>query len=211
VIALRVVRARPEAHAASPTVAFTLQVEEPTGRAVHAALLHVQVRVEPARRRHLTEEQAAMVDVFGEPSQWSRTLRPLLLADVSRVVPAFQGKCDVELPVLCTYDLEVAATKYVQALRDGAVPLSFLFRGTVFFAGETGLTVEMVPWDREASFDLPVATWRAAMDAFFPEQGWVRLRRDVLDSLLAFKAARAHATWDEVMRDLLETRARGAS
>jgi hypothetical protein len=152
-----------------------------------------------------------MTEVFGEPSQWSRTLRPLLVADVSRVVPAFHGACEIDLPVPCTYDLDVAATKYLQALRGGAVPLSFLFRGTVFFAGETGLSVEMLPWDREASFELPVATWRAAMDAFFPEQGWVRLRRDVLDSLLAFKAVRAHASWDDVMRDLLASQPRGAS
>jgi hypothetical protein len=44
---------------------------------------------------------------------------------------------------------------------------------------------------------------RVAMDSFFPDQGWLRLHRDVLDALLAFKAQRALPSWDAVMQDLL--------
>lgn len=61
---------------------------------------------------------------------------------------------------------------------------------------------DFLPWDREAAFALPIATWRAAMDAFFPGQGWLRLRRDLLDGLLARKARRALPTWDAVVADL---------
>jgi len=30
--------------------------------------------------------------------------------------------------------------------------------------------------------------WRAAMDRFFPEAAWIRVRRDPLDRLQVFKA-----------------------
>jgi hypothetical protein len=91
----------------------------------------------------------------------------------------------------------------MHAVRGGSVPVQFLFRGTVFVETEHGFDVSMLPWDREASYDLPADTWRAAMDAFFPDQGWLRLHRDVLDSLLEFKIARALPSWDAVIRDLL--------
>jgi hypothetical protein len=201
VIRFRVLSARAEAHAAAPTVAFTLRAEAP--RRVHAIALQTQIRIDPVRRRHDDAEQRGMAEIFGDPSRWGRTQRSLLWAEVSRVVPAFDEICEFEMLVGCTYDLDLASTKYLHALRGGVVPLTFLFRGSVFTEGEHGLAVSMLPWDREASFDLPVETWRGAMDAFFPDQGWLRLRRDVLDALLAYKARHAHATWEAVMRELL--------
>ena len=63
------------------------------------------------------------------------------------LVPSFTGATEFELPVPCTYDLEVAATKYLYALPDGEVPLSFHFSGTVFYRGDDGrLQVALVPW-----------------------------------------------------------------
>ena len=60
-----------------------------------------------------------------------------------------------------------------------------------------------VPWDREARCRLPVAIWRELMDRYFPNAGWLRLRRDTLDALLRLKARRALATLDEVIDALL--------
>jgi hypothetical protein len=40
-----------------------------------------------------------------------------------------RDRCD--LPVGCTYDMEVAASKFLHAIRDGVVPLQFLFSGTL--------------------------------------------------------------------------------
>jgi hypothetical protein len=205
-IGFRVVGARADEHAAAPSVTFTLRIDEPNGGHVHAIALQAQVRVEPARRRHSAEEQKALGEVFGEPSRWGQTLRPLQWAEISRVVPAFEGTCEIEVPVPCTYDLDIASSKYFHAIRAGSVPVLFLFRGTVFVPSERGFSVSMLPWDREAAFDLPAATWRAAMDSFFPGQGWLRLHRDVLDSLTAFKAERALASWDAVIRELLGSR-----
>jgi hypothetical protein len=204
VIGFRVLEARAELHAASPTIVFKLRIDDPSASRVHAIALQAQVRIEPARRRYDESEQRPLAEVFGEPSRWGKTQRPLLWTEVSRVVPAFEGSFEIEVAIPCTYDLDLASTKYFHAIRGGDVPLLFLFRGTVFTEGERGLAVTMLPWDREASFALPVTTWREAMDGFFPDQGWLRLHRDVLDSLLAFKASRALPSWDAVMQDLLD-------
>ena len=61
----------------------------------------------------------------------------------------------------CSSDFSLAATKYFAALDDGDVPLCFLFSGTVFYeAGDAALQVAQIPWDKEAVFRLPAATWR---------------------------------------------------
>ena len=92
------------------------------------------------------------------------------------MVQGFTGASRSTLPLECTYDFEVAAAKYLHALRDGAVPLQFLFSGTVFLAGGRGFVVAQVPWDREASYRMPVQVWRSLMAQHFPGAGWVRLR-----------------------------------
>ena len=51
------------------------------------------------------------------------------------MVRGFTGDVEFDLPVPCTYDFEVAAAKYLHALRDGEVPLRVLFSGTVFTRG----------------------------------------------------------------------------
>ena len=64
---------------------------------------------------------------------------------------ASPGTTEVDLPMPCTYDFEVAGSKYLHALRDGFVPLLLLFSGTVFTRGSRGSAVEQVGWDCEAS------------------------------------------------------------
>ena len=59
-------------------------------------------------------------------------------------------------------------------------------------------------WQEEARHRLPVAVWRAAMDEHFPGVGWVRLRRDTLDRLAAFRSAHTLPTWDEAVQRLLK-------
>jgi hypothetical protein len=82
--------------------------------------------------------------------------------------------------------------------------LILLFSGTVFAKGDGGaLRVTQIPWDREARLRLPVRTWRALVDRYFPNSGWLRLRRDTLDALLRVKARRALVTWDDVLAELL--------
>lgn len=48
------------------------------------------------------------------------------------------------------------------------------------------------------------------MDLYFPEAGWIRLRRDILDTLSRFKSQHGIPSWDATMETLLE-RAREAA
>ena len=54
------------------------------------------------------------------------------------LVPSFTGTTEFTVPVPCNYDLEVAATKYLHALPDGEVPLSFHFSGRSSTAARAG-------------------------------------------------------------------------
>ena len=56
----------------------------------------------------------------------------------SVLVHAFTGSTSVEIPVLCNYDLELAATRYFHALADGEVPLDLHFNGSVYYQAEDG-------------------------------------------------------------------------
>jgi hypothetical protein len=120
------------------------------------------------------------------------------------MVPAFRGNVEVDLPVVCTYDFEVSAAKYFHSLEDGEIPLLFLFSGTVFEKRDSGLSVSQVPWHKEASFRLPVAVWKELMDLYFPESAWIRMRRDTLDALQAFKSRAVLPTWDDTLHTLLK-------
>lgn len=46
--------------------------------------------------------------------------------------------------------------------------------------------------------------WRALMDRYFPNSGWIRLDRDSLDALSRFKSERGLTTWEETVRELLD-------
>ncbi|MEV4379839.1 DUF6084 family protein [Streptosporangium sp. NPDC049644] len=195
---------RAEAYAAFPTLVFRLRVTDPSPDGVHSIALRCQIRVEPRLRRHSDTEAELLGDLFGDPSRWGDTLKPLQFANVSVMVPAFTGSTEVDLPVPCGYDLEVAAGRYFAALDEGEIPMLMLFSGTVFARAPGGFSVSQVPWHHEARCRLPVAVWRELMDRYFPDSGWLRLRRDTLRELGRFKSARALTSWDETLELLLK-------
>ncbi|HEX3557460.1 MAG TPA: DUF6084 family protein [Thermoanaerobaculia bacterium] len=199
----QVAGARAEPYAAVPTLVFTLRIEEVSSQPIHAIALRCQVQIEPNRRSHSPAEQARLLEMFGVPGRWGETVKPLHWTHVSVMVPSFQGAVTVDLPMTCTYDFEVTAAKYFEALDDGEIPLLFLFSGTVFTPGGTGFMVQRVPWEKEAPFRLPVRVWRQVMDLYFPHSVWIRLQRESLDALQRFKAERALPTWDDVVAALL--------
>jgi hypothetical protein len=190
-------------YAAAPTLVFRVRVTDATRTPVHAIALRCQIRIEPQRRHYAGDECELLADVFGDPSRWSQTLKPMQLSTVPVLVPGFTGSGEVEVPVLCSYDLEVAAGKYFHALRDGVVPMVLLFSGTVFRQGGRGWSVEQVPWHAEASCRMPVAVWHQVMDWYFPESAWLRLHRDTVDALLRYRARHAIPTWDATLEKLL--------
>jgi Family of unknown function (DUF6084) len=203
-IAIEVLDGRPDAYAAVPTLVLRLGVTEPSGEPVHAIALRAQVKIEPQRRRYSHEEEARLLELFGEQPQWGDSLRPFLWTHVSTVLTGFTGRTEVDLPVPCTYDFEVAAAKYLHSLGDGDIPLDLLFSGTVFTRRDGVVAVQPVPWHVEASYRLPVRVWRDLMDLYFPNAGWIRVRRDTIDALTRYKAERAIPTWEHAFEQLLK-------
>jgi Family of unknown function (DUF6084) len=192
-----------ERYAATPALTLTLKITESTGVRVHAIALRCQIRVEPHRRRYSAEEAQRLRDLFGDVTRWAETMKPIQLAMVSTMVPAFTTVTEADLPVPCTYDLEVASARYLQGLDDGTIPLLMLFSGTVFVAHGDAFAVELVPWSAETTYRLPVSVWRELVDLHFPGSAWLRCSRDTLDALSVFKAERALPTWDATLAALL--------
>jgi hypothetical protein len=192
-----------ERYGASPTLLFRLRVSELTGQRIHAIAMRCQMRFEPGRREYTDDEAALLLDVFGDRSRWSDTLKPMQFALASLMVPSFDGSVDVEVAVPVSYDLEVATGKYLHALTGAPVPIVMMFSGTVFGKSDQGFWVEQVPWHLETRCGMPVQVYRDLMDAYFPQSGWLRLHRETLDRLLEYKAAKGLATWDDVMNELV--------
>jgi hypothetical protein len=192
-------------HCATPTLALKLRVSSAGPHPVQAVVLECQVRIEAQRRRYRPGEQARLRELFGEPARWAQTLRSLLWTHTGVNVPPFRRSVAVDLPLPCTFDFNVQATRYFDALEDGAVPLVLLFSGSVFYTDEEGrLQVGRVPWSKEASFALPVQAWKDVIELYYPNTAWLCLRKDVVDRLAAYKATRTIPTWEGALESLLE-------
>jgi Family of unknown function (DUF6084) len=192
-----------ERYAATPTLTFALTITERSGVRVHAIALRCQIRIEPHRRRYTAAETQRLHDLFGDPSRWAETVKPIQLATVTTMVPTFTAVTETELTVPVTYDLEVTSARYLQGLDDGTIPLLLLFSGTVFVANGDSFSVELVPWSAEASYRMPVSVWQELVDVHFPNSAWLRCSRQTLDELSAFKAKHALPTWDATLAALL--------
>jgi hypothetical protein len=192
-----------ERYAATPTLTFALTITERSGVRVHAIALRCQIRIEPHRRRYTATEAQRLHDLFGDPSRWAETVKPIQLATVTTMVPTFTAVTETELTVPVTYDLEVTSARYLQGLDDGTIPLLLLFSGTVFVASGDSFSVELVPWSAEASYRMPVSVWQELVDVHFPNSAWLRCSRQTLDELSAFKAKHALPTWDATLAALL--------
>jgi hypothetical protein len=197
--------AEPIRFAAVPTLAFRLEVEQLSGgQPIENILLQAQIQIDATRRRYNPEEQTGLRDLFGDIGGWSRTLRTMHWTHAQVMVPAFDDRVVVDLAVPCTFDFNVAATKYFHALQDGEVPLTFLFSGTIFYRGESGgLQATRIPWSKECQFRLPASVWRLMMDAYYPNTAWLCLERDAFEKLAAFKRSRGIPTWERAIEELM--------
>lgn len=127
---------RADQYAAGPTLVFRLRIDASEQTRVHALALRCQMRIEPARRGYDAEEADGLQDLFGRRARWGSTLQPLQFAQISLMVPSFTRQTEVDLAVPCTYDMDVASTRYFNALSSGDVPLLMLFSGTAFTGTE---------------------------------------------------------------------------
>lgn len=193
----------PQPYSAAPILSARVGIASLADDPVHAIALRAQVRIQPSRRRYSDEEGAGLTDLFGTRDRWRDTQRSFLWMHCATMVPGFSGGAEVDMPMPCTYDFEVTGSKYLHALREGSVPLLFLFSGTVFIKGGGGFAIQQIPWDREDTFDMPVSVWQELMTAHFPNAGWVRLHRDTLDELAAYKSGHGLLGFDDAVTRLL--------
>jgi hypothetical protein len=206
-LAFRVEGVESPEHAAVPTLRFALRIDATRVEAIRSILLDVQIQIAARRRSYDDASKDQLSELFGSPHRWGETLRTLPWVRQTLIVPPFAGSTVIEVPVTCTYDLEVAAASYLNALSDGSVPLEFLFSGSVFFAPEAGgLQTVRIPWTHEAEFDLEVSAWRAALDRHFPDSAWLRLSRSSFDRLRAYRGRHALGSWEATVDSLLAGR-----
>ena len=200
---IEVLGAEPGLHLASPTLIFTLRAREPSARQVYMVALSAQIHIDPGLRTHDDETRELLVDLFGAPERWAATTTSIVWARVEALLPSFGSEAEFKLPVPCTYDLEVASAKYLDALPDGEVALGFHFSGRIFYRGDDGrLQIVLAPWT-SASFRLPVAIWRQTIDLHYPGSGFIRLGNETLRALRRHQSRLGVPTFDAAVSDLL--------
>jgi hypothetical protein len=191
------------ASAATPTLCLRLAIANRGAEHIHSVALAVQLQIEPARRRYSPAEKQALSDFFGEPERWASTVRPLFWTTVNAVVPSFAGCTSFDLPVPCSFDFNVAATKYFQALDDGEVAVALLFSGTVFYLDDDSVRVAPIAWSQEASCRIPLRVWQQMMTLHYSNSAWLTLRRDVFERLCRYKVRHGLPTWEQMMEHVL--------
>jgi len=190
----------------TPLLHFRVRVssENPAG-VIQGLLLNAQIQIQSPQRGYTAAEKEKLIDLFGPPERWGQTLRNRLWAHSNATAGTFTGATEIVLPVPCTYDLNLAAAKYLYALEAGDVPLLFLFSGSLFYAsGDGRLQVERISWDKECVYRMPMQTWRDLMEQHYPYCSWLYLRKDVFDRLYAYRRKMGMASWEEAVNSLLD-------
>jgi hypothetical protein len=205
-LSFQVHSAEPQFHSASPLLMFKIGIVNTSlTERIHTVSLRCQIQIEATRRHYTADERDGLIDLFGDPERWNQTLRTMLWTHTSVIAPAFTESAVVDVPVPCTFDFNVAATKYFAGLEDGEVPLCLQFSGTIFYEGAyRTLQVAQIPWNKEARYRLPVNIWQDMMDAYYPNSAWLRLPRDVFNRFHQFKMRRGIPTPERALEMLLE-------
>ena len=204
-LGFQVIDARPESISASPLLILKLEIanEGPQDQ-IQTIALRCQIQIEATRRRYSSKEQERLLDLYGEPARWGQTLKTMLWTHTNAVVGPFTNGTIIDLPVPCTFDFNVAASKYFAGLEDGEIPICLQFSGTIFYVNDSGaLQVSQIPWNKEARYRLPVAIWHEMMEIYYPNGAWLFLRRDVFDRMNRYKMRRGIPTWDQTIESLL--------
>ena len=81
-----------------------------------------------------------------------------------------------------------------------------LFSGTIFYTDDDGfLQVSQIPWEKEATFRLPVSVWKEMMEQYYPNSAWLCLGRDAFDRLYRYKSSQGIPTWEQAIETLLDS------
>ena len=168
---------------------------------MRSVLLDVQVQIAARRRGYDAAAHDRLFELFGPVADWGTTLRTLLWTRTTLVVPGVRGRTVVDLDVPCSYDLEVAASRYLDALGDGdgaaRVPVQRqrVLRRRRRRAADDAAVVGAA----RRSTRCRCAVWKETMERYFRGTAWVRLRKERFDRLSAYKSRNALATWDDAL------------
>jgi hypothetical protein len=175
---IRAVWVRP--FAVVPTLVFEMRIVNAVAEEeVFAAALRCQMRIEAMARE-------------------------LYWMTVAVPVPRFTGETLIEVPVACYEDHVTAAGKYFQTQKDGVIPLTFLFSGTLFYGGPDGVVRVGEPnWEREASFSMPAGLWQVMMDLYFPNMRWLAVRHELFEKLRLLASIGSYPTLDICLEELV--------
>jgi hypothetical protein len=195
----------PAARGLVPLLHFHLKVtNSPETESIQSVILQAQIQIQSGHRPYDAEEREKLVDLFGTPDRWGQTLRNRLWAHANTTVRPFAGTTETVLPIQCTYDLNVTASKFFYALKEGHIPLLFLFSGTIFYAGLDGrLQVQQISWEKECTYLMPVQVWQDLMEHHYPNSAWFPLHRQVFERLYAYKRLQGLPTWEQTIERLL--------
>ncbi|MGB7190431.1 MAG: DUF6084 family protein [Acidobacteriaceae bacterium] len=205
-LSFRIGEVAPMSYAAVPTLAARLHLANAVkDETIQSIVLNCQIQLQPLGRSYSAEEEARLLDLFGERECWGRTMKPLHWMNLVVKVPPFAGETAVDLPLPCSLDFDVAANKYFYGLEAGGIAVTVMFSGTAFTTDEHGsMRIAQIPWDREARFQLPVEVWKQAIDAHYPGSAWLRLPRESFDRLYRYKVARGIPSWERALDCLLD-------
>jgi hypothetical protein len=191
-----------ERYAMMPTLRFRLEIGATA--ATENIALQCQLRIEPMRRAYGGGEHDRLADLFGEKTRWGETLKSFLWTNVAVNVPRFDRKILVDVMVPCSFDFDIAATKYFHGLESGDVPVSLLFSGSIFYRDtQDRLQISQLSWSHGVSHRLPAALWHALMDQYYPNAAWLRLDRDTFERLYALKRQMGAPSFDAALTQLL--------
>ena len=201
----RVESAEPLTFAASPHLVFKILVTNADPQEqIKNVMLRCQIQIETVKRQYAAEEKERLFELYGESERWGQTLKTLLWTHANVLVPPFSNKVVVDMHVPCTFDVNVATTKYFSGLSDGHIPLCLLFSGTIFYRDADGsLQVSQISWEKEATFQLPVSVWQKMMEHYYPNSAWLNIRRDVFERLQDYKVRNAIPSWELALDELL--------
>src|SRR5262249_13403361 len=119
-LAFRVAGASVAEGSVIPAVAIQLEIVNGAApETIQSILLRSQVHIEAPRRRYSKTEERGLKDLFGEPAQWSRSLKPLLWVNATNVVGSFDRSIVIDVTLPCTTEFHASVSGYFDALEDG--------------------------------------------------------------------------------------------
>lgn len=192
--------------AAVPTIVFNLQItNDIEDEEIYAVGLKSQIRIEAVHRKYDEEAKSLLREVFGKPERWDENLKSLYWKQVTIPVPRFTGQTQVEIPLECSEDLSTSVGKYFYAIEEGEVPLTFIFKGSVFYKGsEDTIQVTPVPWEKEASYNMSISVWNNLREAYFPDSKYLRVSHELFDKLYTYKTKSIHPTLNKCLGSLVD-------